>query len=257
MDVGDDAADGGAVSLGRAVIAAAPSAAAYDPAVLSLTGWWRADGASGYDDSSGVWYGVASAGSSSGRNLTEATNFPSAGTAVNGHTPPDFDGSNDVLANATAISTMLTASAWFGWWLVNIDAIATSSGTSYSNDVIMNDSGAYWGIHLSSASGGLVYAYQWDGAEKAVSAAIGTGAWTLICARYDGTNLRLKVDSGTVQTVAAGNISTTTGTIQCGYNVATAYNGRMADIGLMASAGSDALFDDIKEYVNDRYSLSL
>jgi hypothetical protein len=229
----------------------------FDPgASMSLTGWWRANSTTGYV--AGTWDGVASLGSSGSRDLTEATNPPSTGTTINGHTAPDFDGSNDRLANGTAISTMLTGSAWLGWWLVYIDAIATNSGTSYQNDVVMDDSGAFWGIFVRANGGSpLVYAYQWDGAEKAASASIATGAWQLIMARYDGTNIRLKVNSGSIVTAAAGSISTTTGTIRCGYNGATAFNGRMADVGLVAGATGDSDFDDIKSYVNTRYGLSL
>lgn len=236
----------------------AKKAGGFDPATLTLTGWWRADGSTGYQNSTGTWDGVASAGGSGSRDLTEATNKPADGPALNGHTPPDFDGTNNREANATAISTMLSASAWRGWWLVNCDAIATNSATSYLNDCIMDDSGGFWGIFLRANGGSpLVYAYQWDGAEKKAQESISTGGWALIQARYDGTNIRLKVNSGSVQTAAAGNISTTTGTIRCGYNVTTAFNGRMADIGLLASAGSDADFDDIRSYVNARYGLSL
>lgn len=238
------------------------AAAVFDPATLSLTGWWRADSTTGYV--AGTWDGVASAGGSGSRDLTQGTGGQQPGTSISysGHTAPDFDGTDDVLANATAISTMLSASAWRGWWLVHIDAISANSATSYLNDCIMQDSGAYWGIYARANGGSpLVYAYQWDGAEKAASAnLVGVGVdRILIQARYDGTDIRLKVNGGTVQTAAAGSISTTTGTIVCGAADSAGnrpFNGQMLDVGLLATAGSDADFDDIIEYVNDRYGLS-
>lgn len=226
--------------------------ATFDPATLLLTGWWRAN------FSASPWVGTASAGGSGSRDLTEATNPPSTGATINSLTPADFDGTNDVLSNATAISTFLSASGWRMWALVNIDAITTNDASAFNNDIIMTDTGAFWGIHVRANGGSpLVYAYQWDGAEKKASASISTGAWTLIQARYDGTNIRLKVNNGTVQTAAAGNILTTTGSLQVGKNAAFPFNGRMADLGLVASAGADADFDNIRTYVNARYGLSV
>lgn len=53
------------------------AASAYDPADLSLNGWWRDD-----TYATGTWTGVASAGGSGSRNLTEGTNPPSLLTGV-------------------------------------------------------------------------------------------------------------------------------------------------------------------------------
>jgi hypothetical protein len=225
------------------------SAGDYDPAVLSLTGWWRAP------FTGSPWAGESSAGSSSGRNLTEATNPPSTGS----EDEADFDGTNDILANATAMSTMITASAYFMWALVWIDAIDTANdeSTAYSNDPIICDSGGYWGMHLTTNGGNKVQMFHWDGAGKAAEATVSTGQWTLIMARYDGTNIRIQVNSGSVVTRAAGSVSTLTGTVQMAGRGAGFANIKVRDGGVMASAGSDGLFSSIKSYVNTFYGLSL
>jgi hypothetical protein len=232
--------------------------ATFDPATLSLTGWWRADSTTGYV--AGTFDGVASAGGSGSRDLTQGTgaNQPGTGVAIDGHTAPDFDGTNDFLTNATAISTMLSASAWRMWALIQTDAIATNDATSYNNDTVICDTGLFWGVFLRNNAGTQsVYAYQWDGAEKAVSITASiTGNYTLIQARYDGSNVRLKVNGSSVSTVAAGNISTTTGTIVCGAGSgigARPYNGRIIDCGLLAAAGADADFENIRNYCIARY----
>ncbi len=239
------------VTLRIHVLARKGSSSGFDAATLSLTGFWRASYAAS------PWVGVPSAGSSGSRDLSEATNPPSAGAAINGLTPADFDGTNDVLTNATQMGTLLSASAWSCWALVNIDAINTNNTDVWLNDPIFNDSGAFWGIHLKS--GGTVHAYQWDGAAKSVSETIATGAWALVQAKYDGTNLRLRVNGGSWQSVAAGNIATTTGTLRVGLTPTAghAFDGRMADLGIANTAFSDATFDDLKSYINARYGLSL
>jgi len=244
---------------------ASKKASSFDAATLSLNGFWRAHSSTteGYDSTTGTWDGVASAGGSGSRNLTQGTagERPAAGTAINGLTPPDFDGTDDNLESGVALSTFVSASAWFAWALVNIDAIALNSASSFSNDAVLTDLGLFWGIFLRANGGSpLVYAYQWDGAEKKAQESITTGGWNLICARYDGTNIRLRVNAGTVQTAAAGNITTLTNNLICGAASlvgAQPYNGRMADVGLMSSAESDSRFDDIKAYVNSRYGLAL
>ncbi len=223
----------------------------FNPATLDLSGWWRAS------FSESPWVGTASAGSSGSRDLTEATNPPVTGAAVNGLVPADFDGTNDVLTNATAISTLLSASAWSMWALVNLDAINTNNADVWLNDPILCDTGAFWGVHLKS--GGTVHAFQWDGASKSVSETISTGAWALVQAKYNGTNLLLRVNSGSWQSAAAGNISTLTGTLRAGVTPTGghALDGRIAEIGIADLVISDADFDNIKSYVNSRYALSL
>jgi len=235
-------------------------AATFDPSTLSLTGWWRADGSTGYANSTGTFDGVASAGSSGSRDLTQGTaaNRPADGTALNGHTPPDFDGTDDAVASASAISTFVSASAWFFWALVNIDAIANNNASAFSNDLVFGDSSQFFGIHLKANGGSpLVQAYQWDGAEKKAEASISTSTWTAILARYDGTNIRLKVNNGAVQTAAAGNITTLTGTTRCSHTTTYPFNGRIADMGVMSAAESDARWDDIRTYLNARYGVSV
>ena len=231
------------------------SASVFDPATLSLTGWWRGS------FSASPWVGTASAGSSGTRDLTEGTNAPASGSAVNGFNPADFDGTNDELSNATTMGTLLSASAWMAWVLFWADGIDTSNAdaTAYNNDALICDAGQFWGIHLRNTP--TVQIYQWDGAAKVNAHAISTGAWNLICARYDGTNLRSSLNGGAITSLAAGNITTTTHALKVGENAAGSpsyLDGKILDIGMMASAGSDAnITTDIKAYVNSRYNLAL
>lgn len=221
------------------------------PASLSLTGWWRAS----YSGS--PWVGTASAGSSGSRDLTEATNPPATGSALNGLTPADFDGVNDLLTNATTLTDYITASAYFGWVLFNADTV--SGGSAFNGPNIIADTGGFWGVAVFDLGGTpTVGPWHWDGGAKNALATISTGAWNLACWRYDGVDIRLKLNSGSIVTTAAGSVSTLTGTMEVGNGFSAIFiDGRVAEIGLMASAGTDALFDDIRSYVNTRYALSL
>lgn len=61
------------------------------PTGLSIDGFWRAN------FSASPWPGVATAGLSGGRDLTEATNPPTTGTVQNGWTPALFNGTTQLL----------------------------------------------------------------------------------------------------------------------------------------------------------------
>jgi hypothetical protein len=232
------------------------ASAAFDPSTLSLTGWWRAS------YSGAPWVGTSSAGGSGSRDLTEATNPPSTGSALNGLTPADFDGTNDTLSNATAISTLLSASAYFYWILFYADTASSngSLGIAYDNRQLITDTNGNWGCAISTpVADPTVQCWHWDGNSNGVQLTIALNAWNLICCRYDGTNLRAKLNSGSVSTQARGNIAATTGTLRVGtrWTGSVFYDGRIAEIGLAATAESDARFDDIRTYINARYALSL
>jgi hypothetical protein len=222
----------------------------FDPATMNLTIWSRAAYAGA------PWGGVASAGTSGSRSLATGAGTPTAGATLNGLASADFDGTNQRFVNATAISTLLTASAWFAWALIYIDVADSASANSFSNDCIVGDSGSFWGMFIH-ATGPKVQVYQYDGAVKNLEMAITTGAWNLVMARYDGTNIRGQINSTLAPTpTAAGNITTLTGTLAVGGRAAFV-DGRMADVGISPEAHSDARFTDIKAYVNSRYALSL
>lgn len=225
----------------------------FDPATLSLSGWWRGS----YSGS--PWVGTASEGSSGSRNLSESTNPPSVGTAVNGFAPAVFDGVNDELSAGIAISNFISSSAYFVWALAWINAISSTGGltSAFTNQAVLADMNGFWGFSLSRGSGNnRVQFWHWDGAAKGVEISVTTQQWVLLMARYDGANIRARINSGSVSSASAGSITNVSNTLRMGRGGAI-YNGRVLDAGLMASAGSDDLFDDIRDYVNARYGLAL
>ena len=231
---------------------------AFDPATLALTGWWRASFASS------PWAGNASAGTSAGRDLSEATNPPAVGAALNGLTPADFDGTNDILSSAEDSDTFFDQNAQSVIALVYLDVagVADFPSAPYQENTITGSDGAGdWGLSLSSASGvrfwrqlilGLAY--------NSVTAPISTGAWHLIECKYDGLILSLRVDSGTWQTtlnVLANTLAGTDQNVGFGLSLSAFFNGKVAELMFSDLALSDANMDNIKNYINARYALSL
>lgn len=239
----------------RVVSASAP---AFDPATLSLTGWVRAGG---YNAGTGTWTGVASAGASGSRNFTEATNKPAAGSNLNGLATVSFNGSQYVGSGASIGSDFFTSSAWSASVLVNPSAYGSGDGTM-GTDAFWGDLGGYIqsGLGTASAHGGHV---QVDGVTNYLpTQAMSLSTWQCVQVKYDGTNVKLRVNSGAWQSVATGgngvgDLTTVLQIGQAAFGAGSGINGLIADFMCTNTALSDANMDNIKSYYNSRYALSL
>jgi hypothetical protein len=238
------------MSLGRAT----SPVASVDPATLSLTGFWRPDGVE-YNGS--PWPGTASAGSSASNPLTEATNPPSVGAALNTYTGADFDGTNDVLS-AAAFATLFTDAAGSAWCLFNADAATADpgAGTFYTAPGFLSDSANRWTFGFTSA-GVILGSYNGTNFDR-IAVTCGTAGWHLAQARWGSGVLEARVDSGGWSTLSRTIVSSG-GVLRMGtnYNATTFYNGRVQECGTANTRLADATFDGIKANINTRYGLSL
>lgn len=223
----------------------------FDPATLSLTGWWRAP----YGGS--PWVALASAGSSgSNGNMTEATNPPSVGASLNSLASADFDGTNDVLSNANNITTFFATTRWSFAALLSSD-IAPVHTTIYDNPAFVTDfNGAVFTIAFSNSG---VSAGHYDGAYKEVTKACATGTQHIVQAWYDGTNISLSVDAGAASTVAASSVDFVgggSGVLQFGrnYNSTVYEDGRLWEVMLSNTDLGATARTNIDSYFHARYA---
>lgn len=249
------AAGSWSVSLRIFAMANKGSGGAFNVASLALTGWWRASYAGS------PWVGTASNGTSGSHDLTEATNPPAVGTAVNGLAPADFDGTNDQLSNASPITDFVSASAGSIACLFYADAAFADGGsTAYYNmpGLFMNSVNGYLALTFST-SGVRLGSYDTVSALfDSVAAACGTGAWHLGQGRWDSTTLEVRVDGGAWQTMAKGVTLNTDGiSVGTSFSAANFFDGKILELMSAQSRWSDSDFDNIKSYVNARYALSL
>jgi hypothetical protein len=233
--------------------------ASFDPTTLALSGHWR--GSYTAPGSNPRWTGVASAGGSSGRNLiASVVTPPGAGTAVNGRTPAVFvPATPHGLDTNDAASNFFSATAYSGWVLLYLDAIATNSATAYQNDVIFNTtSGGYVGLTVRSS--GKVYLYHYDGSFKQAEAAITTGGWRLVHFKFTGSQIKVGVNGtwGSAVTATTLGNNLTGEKIRFGqYAAGGTYplNGRILDVGLANTALADSILaSDVKTYCNNYYA---
>lgn len=224
----------------------------FDVTTLTAEGLWRGS------YSASPWVGTASAGGSGSRDLTEATNPPSAGTAVNGFTPAVFDGSNDQLGNAL-LSDLMTASAYFWWALFYSTASGGSNAIAAgpnSNPCLWVDSGGWSGCTFRNGTG-LEYVQAWHASAPGTwlgnEHAISLNAWNLLCVRYDGTNIRSRLNAGSASVAAAASVGALNGMQVGHYNGSARFTGRLMELGFIAGAESDARFDDVLSSARGRY----
>lgn len=232
---------------------------AFDPATLPLELWLR--GSYTAPGSDPRWTGTSSAGGSGSRNLTEATNYPAAGSALNSFTPADFDGSNDKLANSTAITSLISLTAGSAVCLFYADTAFTDLGASqyYQNpSFLVNATDGYFGFGFST-SGVRLGSYDASNGFNSIAVACGTGAWHLAQARWNSTTMEVRVDSGAWSTFSK-QIQTSANGIYVGTSYAAAggyFDGKIMELMSAQQRFTDDQFNNIKLYVNTRYGLSL
>lgn len=235
--------------------------AVFDPATLSLTGWWR--------DFSLIWNGTASAGTSASQSLNESTHPPTTGTALNGHATALFNGTNSVLEASGTEDTYLNSTAGSGWHLFKANSAHTDAGAGSreNNPQFFVDNNGVMGAGFSS-SGAFAFISDSSNGQTENVLACATGAYHLFQWKFhyaSGMTLSARLDSGSwnILTSAFGSGLTGTlsgNTISLGgkFNTTTPFfDGTVAEQGISDTVISDADFDNIKTYINARYGLSL
>lgn len=217
---------------------------------LAWTSLWEAP------YSGGPWSATASAGASATTGALIDGNTPSVGTAVNGYTPADFDGvSFQYFHNGTLDTTLLTPTGGTIIALVAVRSAAAATGNIYDDAGILINLNSNQGLNVS-ASG--VQAYAYDGAYKSVVTAIDTN-FHLVMSRWNGSLLRLNVDSAVEQSVACGTLTMGGDSIAVaqGYSGLHYLDGRILTVGTLAYSISDAEYQLIKTNRNAKFGLSL
>jgi hypothetical protein len=231
-----------------------------DPATLSLTGWWEPDFAAS------PWAGVASAGSSGGRDISEGSTPPTVGSAVNGHNPADFDGTDDVLVGAVgSMTAMIAVSAYSTAMVIKADTMDTSnfeSGSPHADRLILGvHTSGTWGVGVGVTSGAVktVFAFHYDGTDRIMATApMSSGAYHRVQTWYDGTNIRISVDGvAGVTSPTAANVNSLGSIFRMGTNyIATNFfDGQVAEV-IVANTNLGATNRaKLDAYFRDKYAL--
>lgn len=193
------------------------------PSSLSnLTAYWPHTSAS-----KTIATGVSSWADSAGaaRNMTQANGAlqPTVvAAALDGAEVVRFDGVDDVLASS-ALSSLITASAWTIYCVARWRSVATTNGAAnvWTHDAVIADSTGY--LALTARQGPtygtngdiIVQAYNYDGSVDQVLVTAQVNTWYLLRMRLSGGNLGLRVGRAGVESfVASGNTQSLAGVLR-------------------------------------------
>ncbi len=230
--------------------------AADEAAEFNFEGYWRASW-----NGTSPWSGTASAGGSSGRNLTE-TGTVAVGTAVNGFTPAFVSGSgyptNYFSYAAGGTSTFLTSTAGT---VVALFKQEDASGGTDSVFRIFEDTGTAVTLLDVSCSPnedyGVVIGNQ-SFTHPATPPAAGTyfpfkaNQWILLMWKWDATNSYVKINHG--DWIKSTTLPTVTADIM---KVNLTNSTSLLELGMDNTTWTDEECENYRTYLKTRYALSL
>ncbi len=243
---------------------------AFDPTTLSLSLYCKTG-----NYVAGTWTGTASAGSSSGRNLTEATNYPAVApnevtcrvptassasrTLVHG-AMPNFDGTNDKLAPAGTLDTYAAASTLSWWVLFYADktVVNPGAGSHYTSPYLIGDAGTF--AFLAYDGAGVTGRVSDGSTFPEVTVTCAPGSWHLAQMKYESSLLYVRVDAGPwsyIATCAAISDLTNVMLMGADYTSALFLDGKIAEVGITDTALSNATFNNIGASLAHEYDIDI
>lgn len=227
-------------------------------ASLPLTGWY----AKGYPGGiPGSWPASTSAGTSGGNGaISHATDPANVGAALNGYASADFDGISTRLDSSGTLDTFVSASAYSGWALLDLDTVSSDfGGGGYNNPCIACDVTDFW--YLYARSSGLLGVGHYDGAfnQAECAYAIASGP-TLVWFKFEAGNIYIATNAGAWSApVPAGNIAGLAGGFSLGVNGAATQwvDGRVWEFAISDVTISDADRASVRLDINADYGVTL
>lgn len=182
---------------------------------------------------------------------------------VNGLPVYRFDGVDDLLANATAISSFLAAGAGTIYSFVRASAISVS-GFTYAAHPLFGDTGGFTATGFRVSGGNkFAGAYTFDGADKEATKAASQDIWYLLCWLHSGGTIYCGLDdlaTASMASVAAGNTTDLTGTARIarsGLGGGSAFfTGDLAEIAVYNVAHDEATRASLQQYFSFKYRIS-
>jgi hypothetical protein len=242
------------VAANSQLISLTSAPVAFDLSTLSLSLWFK------YTFTGSPWTSSASAGASGGRTASEATHPPTAATALNGRVGAAFT-TNQLLTASVIESSAFTAAAGTISILYKANAgqAAADPSSALGDAGLIQGAGGYFAVSVNATGARFLLDDNATSKKISIAATHDGSTWHLAQMKWDGTNLKCRVDSGAWSSLACGNMGNLTSAIKigCNYSGAYFYPGIIQELVTSATALSDANCDNIKSYVNATYGLSL
>jgi hypothetical protein len=138
----------------------------------------------------------------------------------------------------------------------------TSSSLGYGGKQLIDDSGINrFAISLRDASDPtrvLIRAFTYDGADKHVDISVFLNSWYIAAIKHDGTDLKLRINSGSWSSVAAGTtVSFTGGAVSIMEGDGNNIDVDVAHLVTFNTAVSDADIRLVEEYLSAQLAITL
>jgi hypothetical protein len=228
------------------------SSAVFDPATLALTLWLK-----DYAGTS-TWSGTASAGSSGSNSIASFLASTPGTTTLNGLSIMDTSGIYGIYSGTT--DTYFSSAAGTCCALFNADTAAAPNTNAYQDACFFLDRSGNANVALGFSSSGVRVGLN-TGADQTGHVTAGTGTWHFVQARWDATDLEVRLNGGTWTTVSSsGGIGTAlTGSFYSITNFAldAFFDGKLAQLFAADTKLSDTNLNGIRSYLNSYYALSL
>lgn len=229
--------------------------ATFDPTTLPLTAYFKMFGTA-------PWAGTASAGTSGSRTLSAVSGSdPVAGDALNGINAATFDkdaGTPQYLRDATDLLDVYLSSTAYTVSVLIKPVTAPSAGANpYNNASVFGENQGNFGLEYSDAG---IELFHYSGSYKTVAVALPTGSWALVDAKYDGTDIKIRVNGGAWTSLAAGSLTIAgSSQVRVGRNFSTVYlDASIMELLVSDTEISDADLDSYRtDYVDPTYGLAL
>ncbi len=221
----------------------------FDPTTLSLTGYWK-------NFSASPWVGTASAGASGGRTLSAVGG--SDPTLVSGaaHFDPTAGTPQYLRDGTNTMGVYITSTAYTVSCLIKPNTAGAAGANPYNNPSIFGEVGGNFGVEYST---GGVELFHYSGTYKVVATALATGTIVLVDAKYDGVNIKIRVNGGSWTSLAAGALSVDNSQVRVGRNFASVFLAAdILELLVSDTAISDGNLNSYRTgWINPTYGLAL
>ncbi len=212
----------------------------FDPASLTATGYL-------IDYAGEPWEGTASAGTSGDHDFIKSIEEPGIGADFGTHPSADFTGDDYLLGDSVSLGDLIDIDSYTFDFIVEMDDNAVPTGSHYDDPCLLGDV-TNGEIYVTFTDDG-VRAGHYDGLFFNVTdpVALGTGTKASVQVVYDGADVKLRVNAGLWETVAADPMQSgamsNVPIIGAGYAATNKINGRIARWMTFDSALDESVLD--------------
>lgn len=176
---------------------------------------------------------------------------------VDGYQFIDFIGSpKRMISTRVSPNDFITTVGFHMFVVFNVDAIVTNSGTSYSNEGILTESGGYFNISLRTSTSRIVTA-NYDGSDDQITQNINLSQTYVLSYYHDSGSIYASLNGGSYSTIASGVTGSITGNLIIGTNYTSGafFNGKLGEVLVYSAKLPNAQAEYTISYLKNKWGI--